>query len=313
MSDQAAGLRRLADEVRQDIRSALASRARRTGLRLLAVASGKGGVGKTNLAVNLALAFAEQGQPVLLVDADLGLANADLLLGLEPRCHLGHVLQGQASLGDALLHGPLGLRLLPGGTALEDLAVVAPPRVLSLLAQLTEAAPTGDLVLLDVGAGLSPLVRALLGAVPEVLVVTTPEPTSVADAYATMKVLARESLTTAVHLVVNQAEGLAEARDTSRTLARVARRYLGIAVTELGYVPRDPCVPRAVRDKRPFLLACPRSPASRAVRELALRLGGGGPAAFRTSGWGEFLTRFLRGMLGTSGDEQPAATEAPEG
>ncbi len=313
MADQATGLRRLADEVRQEIRGALAGRARGGGVRLLAVASGKGGTGKTNLAVNLALAFREQGQPVLLVDADVGLANADLVLGVEPRLHLGHVLGGQVRLADALVSGPLGLRLLPGGTALEDLAFLGPAHVLSLLNQLTAEVPAGDLVIVDVGAGLSPLVRSLLCAVTEVLVVTTPEPTAVADAYATMKVLARERPETVVYLVVNQAEGPAEAREVSRTLARVARRYLGMTVTELGFVPRDPCVPRSVREKRPFLLAAPRSPASRAVRELAQRLCGGGGAAFRATGWSEFLRRFLKGMLEARGDEQPVAAQEPEG
>lgn len=314
MEEQASGLRLLAEEVRREMRAALAARARRSGVRLLAVASGKGGTGKTNLAVNLALAFRERGLPVLLVDADVGLANADLVLGVEPRVHLGHVLSGQARLSEAVVPGPLGLRLLPGGTALEDLAALSPQQMLGLLEDLTLTVPGGEVVLLDLGAGLSPLVRALLGAAPEVVVVVTPEPTSLADAYATIKVLAREGADACIYLVVNQAESPAEARDVARTLARAARRYLGVAVTDLGYVPRDASVPRAVRERRPFLLARPNAPASRAVRELAGRLlAGEGTPAYRATGWGEFLRRVLGGLARGREHEQPVAQEAAEG
>lgn len=312
MSEQVAGLRRLADEMREEIRGAMRERARRSGLRLLAVTSGKGGVGKTNLAVNLALAFLELGQPVLLVDADLGLANTDLILGAEPRYHLGHVLRGQVRLAEAVYRGPEGLRLLSGGVALEDLATLPSEQILSFVSQLPDLAGRGDLVLLDTGAGLSGHVRAFLAAAPEVLVVTTPEPTALADAYASIKVLSREHPESTVYLVVNQADNAREARETSHTLSRVARRYLGMAVQEIGYIPRDPAVPRAVREKRPFLLAAPSAPASVAVRQVAARLNGEGFNGFREAGWGGFVSRFLKGILGAPSDERVAAEEEPK-
>lgn len=311
MSEQVAGLRRLADAMREEIRGAMRERARRSGLRLLAVTSGKGGVGKTNLAVNLALAFLELGQPVLLVDADLGLANTDLLLGAEPRYHLGHVLRGQARLAEAVYRGPEGLRLLSGGVALEDLAGLPPEQILSFISQLPDLAGRGDLVLLDTGAGLGGHVRAFLAAAPEVLVVTTPEPTALADAYASIKVLSREHPESTVYLVVNQADNPREAREAAHTLSRVARRYLGMNVQELGYIPRDPAVPRSVREKRPFLLAAPNAPASVAVRQVAARLNGEAFNGFREPGWGGFVSRFLKGILGAPSDERVAAEEEP--
>lgn len=300
MAEQVAGLRRMAEALRGDIQSTLRAHSRRSGVRIVAVTSGKGGVGKTNFAVNLALAMVEQGQPALLVDADLGLANADLILGAEPPYHLGNVLRGQVSLGEAVFTGPGGLRLLAGGTALEELANLPPERIMQFLSQLPDAARSGDLVLIDTGAGLAALVRAFLGAAPEVIVVTTPEPTAIADAYATIKVMARENQGVTVFLVVNQAEHQKEAREASRTLVRVASRYLGVSLRELGSIPRDPCVPRSVREKRPFFLAAPSAPASQAVRAVAARLQG--EDVRHQAGWGSFIAIFLKGLLRFSAD-----------
>lgn len=306
-ADQAEGLRRLAGELRAGFRDALRARALARGVRVIAVTSGKGGVGKTNLTVNLALALLQQGQRVLVVDADLGLANANLVLGTTPAWHLGDVLQGRCLLAEAVHTGPGGLRLLAGGTALEELAAAPASQVASLLRQLAEVAREAEIVLLDCGAGLGGQVRALLAAAPEALVVVTPEPTSLADAYATLKAIARENPGARVSLVVNQAEGAGDAQRVSRALVRAAHRHLGMAAEPLGMVPRDAAVARAVRERRPFLLAEPEAPASRAVRALAARLappaagrGGARPAASGAAAgtWGGFLTRLLIGGRG---------------
>lgn len=296
MAEQVAGLKRLAGELRGEISSALRARSAERGVRVLAVTSGKGGVGKTNFSVNLGLALAEAGQRVLLIDADIGLANVDLLLGREPPYHLGHVLRGRCRLSDAVYTGPRGLRVLSGGTALEELTSLPAEQVVRFLSQVPEVAGQGEMVILDTGAGLSGQVRAFLSAAPEVIVVSTPEPTALADAYATIKVLVQENAEARIYLVINQAQDREEARDAARTLTRVSQRHLGCTLCELDYIPRDPAVPRAVRQRQPFMIAAPASPASQAIRYAAGTLLGQPPVEAR--GWGRFFARLMQGLRG---------------
>lgn len=291
--DQAAGLRELARGVRGNIIGALGAGNTAKGARLIVVTSGKGGVGKTNLALNLALALREDGHPAMLLDADLGLANAVLLLDMEPRYQLSDVFHGRCRLLDAVCVGPRGLRLISGGVALGDLAVLPLERVNSFLSQLPDLINPGETVFLDTGAGLSPMVRSFLRAAPEVMLVTTPEPTAVADAYATIKVISRENPLAKVHLVVNQARWESEAADTAYVLQAMAHRYLNRGLNHLGWIPKDESVPRSVRDRKPFLLAAPRAPAAWAVRRVARLLNGSPPPQ---KGWSSFIRRYFGGV-----------------
>lgn len=296
MTDQMAGLRKLAGEVRVGMVDALRARSARKGVRLIAVTSGKGGVGKTNLTVNLGLALVELGERVLVFDSDPGLANVNVILGLEPTFHLGHVLSGRCSLREAICVGPWGLRFISGGSALTGLADLPVGRVMELLGQLPEAAGEGEIVLFDTGAGLSGQVRAYTAAVPEVVVVTNPEPTALSDAYVTIKMVARENAGARIHLLINEVESGAEAREVIGVLARVVRRHVGVTVSALGYVPKDPSVPCSVRRQQPFVLSYPAAPASCAVKGVARFLLGDIPAS--AGGWGRFLTRFAELLEG---------------
>ncbi len=296
MAEQLTGLRRLAEELRGEISTAMRARTADQGVRVVAVTSGKGGVGKTNFSVNLALALVDMGQRVLLVDADLGLANVDLVLGTDSPHHLGHVLHGRCRLAEAVHEGPRGLRILSGGTALEELTSLPAEQIVDFLSQVPEVAGRGEIVILDTGAGLSGQVRAFLAAAPEVIVLTTPEPTAMADAYATIKVLVRENAAAHIYLVINQAQGREEAREAAGTLARVSLRYLGRVLHELDFIPRDPSVPRAVRERQPFIVAAPAAPASQAVRRVAASLLGRPPEP--AAGLGGFFARFMRGLRG---------------
>jgi flagellar biosynthesis protein FlhG len=238
--------------------------------RSLLLTSGKGGVGTSNLALNLAVALGEIGQRVVLVDADLGLANIDLLCGITPRHDLGDVLGGDGPLSDAVIDGPNGVKILPGAHGMRTLPEVlgdGPARLATELAGLEAGA---DLLIVDAGSGLGPGIATLAAAADEVVVVTTPEPTSVADAHATIGRFRRLSLSgVRLRALVNQAASADEAADVLDRLGASSRQFLGAVVTPLGYVRSDPHVPLAVRARRPFLLAYPNSLASRGVRWLA--------------------------------------------
>lgn len=237
--------------------------------RVIAVASGKGGVGKTNLAVNLSLQLCRLGRQVILFDADLGLANADLILGLQPRWNLTHFFSGGRSLAEIMCEGPEGLKLIPSGSGISQLADLGPQereRVLSHFALIEDQA---DYLIVDTGAGISRNVVAFAQAAEEVLVVTTPEPTARLDAYGLIKVLAQDGYTGRIRVIVNMAESAAEGQDVAKLMETLASRFLNIHVETLGVVPRDKDVPRSVRAQRPFSLEHPDGAASRAVAAMA--------------------------------------------
>ena len=243
--------------------------------RVIAITSGKGGVGKTNLAVNLAGTLARAGKKVVLLDADMGLANADVLCGLDLRHNLAHVVARRKSLDEVLAVGPGGFRLAAGATGLARMADLPAGEHGRLLNALDSLEDSADLILVDTGAGISPNVLSFTRAADDVLVVTTPEPTAVTDAYATIKVVLRgreKGSGPRVSLLVNQAKHAAEAKNVYERVAKVAAQFLGVALDDAGFIPADKAVTRAVRARKPFVIAEPRSDAARAVERLAARL-----------------------------------------
>jgi len=241
-------------------------------VRTLAIASGKGGVGKSNLAANLAVALGEMGARVLLVDADLAQANLDLLLGLNPRFDLQHVLLGDKSLEEIVVHGPLGVSLIPASSGVPEIADLDDYRLECLLRGLGNLEADVDLILIDVASGTSRQVLSFCLAASEVVVVTTPEMPAFSDAYGMIKLLQQRGLTRPLHLVVNAAGSAEEAEEVAHRLRLVARRFLKLEPGTLGYVPFDPAIPRAVRRQEPVVTAFPRSPAAGAYRALAAQL-----------------------------------------
>jgi flagellar biosynthesis protein FlhG len=238
----------------------------------LAITSGKGGVGKTSVAVNLALLLARAGSRTCLLDGDLGLANVDVLLNLHPRSSLREVLTGTASLEQVLMEGPGGLRILPAASGIEALADLSPEAQRGLVAQLPALGDLAEVLVLDTAAGLSPTVLALVQASDDVIVVTTPEPTALTDAYAMVKVLSRRQPALPVSLLVNEVAHAAEGREVHQHLNRIVRRFLGRELPLAGWIPRDECVERAVREQRPLVLFFPHARASVALGELARRM-----------------------------------------
>ncbi|HUX00682.1 MAG TPA: MinD/ParA family protein [Phycisphaerae bacterium] len=242
--------------------------------RVLAFVSGKGGVGKTNLAVNMGLGLAAAGRRVLLVDADLGLANVDLLLGQRPHGDLGHVLEGRMALEEIVQEGPAGMRWIAGAAQMPRLARLSQKRRDQVLESLSDLETQHDFLLLDAPAGVGPDVLCLARQADELILVTTPEPTALMDAYALLKTAAAagaESLGQ-VWLVVNLVAHRRDAERVHRRLQEAAERFLGVPVALLGYVFCDGHVGRAVQRQQPILFAYPHSQGAWCLKRLVRAL-----------------------------------------
>ncbi|HZR84505.1 MAG TPA: MinD/ParA family protein [Candidatus Binatia bacterium] len=251
--------------------AALGTHARRAA-RTIAVASGKGGVGKSNVVANVAIALARRGQRVVVLDADLGLANIDALLGLEVRATLREVLAGSCRVADTIVEGPAGVRFVPAASGYEEMTRITPEHAMRLLEEFEELEAASDFVLVDTAAGISANVLFFAAAAHEALVVLTPEPTSLTDAYALVKVLATRYAARRLDVLVNLARDRAEAERTFGQVARVAERFLGVDLRWRGWVPWDAEVGEAVRRQRALLEFAPASPAARALDAFAAEI-----------------------------------------
>jgi len=243
-------------------------------LRVIAVTSGKGGVGKSNIVVNLGLSLASQGRKVLLIDADLGLANLDIMLGLNPRYTIDDVLSRRKSLPEVLLKGPGGVKILPASSGIPALADLDRHQKMFLLDELDHYGESLDVVLIDTGAGISRNVLFFNIAAQERIVVANNEPTSLTDAYALIKVLVTQHGERRFLLLVNGVSQPKEAEAVHRTLTRVLESFLGreVNLKYLGFIPHDEAIPKAVRRQQPVLTLYPRAPASKSFNQLARRL-----------------------------------------
>lgn len=264
MRDQAEGLRRLVKK-------------EKTSSRIIAVTSGKGGVGKTNIAVNLALALRQLDYRVALVDVDLGLANVDIILGVTPPYTLGHVFRGEKTIDEIIAEGPLGLQVLAGGSGVADLANLNGWRLEVFISSLERLNKEYDFIILDTGAGIHRNVLSFVLATTEVLVVTTPEPTAITDAYGLIKVIKQRSPDAEVRLIVNMAKNPNEAEMVAEKLNSVLREYVQWEVDYLGYVLYESQVNKAVAEQMPILLSYPSSMTSRSLKRIASTIAGEEP------------------------------------
>lgn len=238
----------------------------------IAVASGKGGVGKSNVAVNVALELAELGHRVTLLDADMALANADVLLGITPKYHLGHVLTGQRTLQEVQIEVTDGLRLIPGGSGVAELASLSLDQHARLMAELRAIETDSDFMIIDTAAGIAGNVIGILKAVSEVIIVTTPDPTALVDAYATIKLMHQAVTDTPIRIVVNDVVELGDADRVFKQLRTTTARFLNREIDYLGTIPHDSELIEAVREQRPVVQYAPETPASRALRLIARTL-----------------------------------------
>lgn len=241
--------------------------------RVLAVTSGKGGVGKTSLVVNLGLALSRLGYRVVIIDADLGLANIDVMINSVSRYNLTDVINGSKNIRDVIMKGPLDLKIIPGGTGLFDLANLDQARRGVLLDQLSELEDEGDFIIIDTAAGISRQVISFVEAADDFILVTTPEPTAMTDAYSVLKVLSDRGLKDKGKIVVNLTRNLQQGHKIFAGLSRVVQKYLpSMELNYLGDVRHDPAVSNAVHSFVPFVISNPQSAASTAVSRIAWRI-----------------------------------------
>lgn len=262
--------------------------------RILAVTSGKGGVGKSNFSLNFALALQARGKRVLVFDADIGLANIDVLLGDHPPYNLYHLLNRERTMEEIIREHSSGVSFIAGGSGFRELLDLSPEELDSFAAQIETLSTRYDYILFDTGAGLSKETLKFILAAEETILVTTPEPTSLTDAYAILKMVAGMDRTVTYRLVVNRVSYPKEGQATADNFRMAAERFLSLDIPLLGFIPDDPYVSKAVRKQTPFLAAFPTCPASRSIRELADQMDAGAPKPQdRESGMARFVKKMV--------------------
>ena len=241
-------------------------------IRTIAITSGKGGVGKTNVATNLAVALRQLGENVLIFDGDLGLSNVDVLLGLVPKYNIQHVLNGQKRLKDVIVEGPQGIKILPASSGIQEMTYLDEFQRLKVLEEFEDYQGEIDTLIIDTGPGISSNVAFFSITAQNIIVVISPEPTAVTDGYALIKVLFTKYQEKKFKILVNSANNASEALTVFRHLSETAEKFLQVSLDYLGFLPKDEAVQKAVRAQKSFLDAYPEAAASKSILSIAGRL-----------------------------------------
>jgi len=266
--------------------------------RVITVTSGKGGVGKTNVTINLAIALSEQGLRVVILDADFGLANIDVLFGIIPQYSLVDVIKNKRSILEILSDGPKNTKFISGGSGVEDLVKLNNEQILRFVEKMSLLDKLADIIIIDTGAGLSERVMSFVMAADEVLLVTTPEPTSITDAYALIKMVSNRDKAKKVRLIVNRADDISEASDVMNKLTMVADKFLGMRLEPSGYILHDETVVKAVKQQQPFLIVYPKCQAAKNIKEICMKLveNGTSPETTQNTGIRSFFSKLVSFM-----------------
>lgn len=270
IDDQAAGLRKRAKQKFRGEGSKEGLASHKT--RIICIASGKGGVGKSNITLNLGLALQDMEEKVLLIDGDMGMANLDILLGLTPRYNLGHIIKGECSYEEALMYGPDNLSILPGTSGAEDFVNISYEEVIRLLECSSQMEADYDIIIIDIGAGAHESVINFIGAADEALIVVTPEPTSIMDAYSLIKILADNHLHMKLGLLLNQVENNREADKIADRIKTAVGKYLELDLDLRGIIPYDNHIKKSVKKQRAVIEMYPNSRAGQAILKTASSL-----------------------------------------
>jgi len=238
-------------------------------VRVIAVTSGKGGVGKSNVSLNLAVSLSQAGENVLVMDADMGLANLDVLLGLSPKQNLHHVLEGKCSLEDIIIDGPAGISIIPASSGVRSMSELSAAQNMGIIQAFSELTRPIDTLIVDTAAGLADSVVSFARAAKEVIVVVCDEPASITDAYAMIKVLNKDYGIQRMHVLANQAQSLQQGRELYMKLAKVSDKYLEVALDYMGAIPYDDYLKKAVQKQKCVTDVFPRSPSSLAFHQMA--------------------------------------------
>lgn len=280
--DQATNLRKLVLENRQVKKT-----------RTIAIASGKGGVGKSSLAVSIAIALARHEVSVTLLDADLGLANVNVILGIIPKFNLYHVIKGKKKLKEIVIEVPENIKIIAGASGFHQLANLDAKQRADFIEAVSEL-DSDDYMIIDTGAGVSQNVLSFVLAADEVIVVTTPEPTAITDAYGIIKSIASQAPEKTIKLVVNRVQSVAEGRRVAQRVINIAGQFLNVKVENLGFVYEDVSVPKSVRNQKPFIVSYPKSKASVCVSLIAQRIINKETEEGKASGLPGFFKRLFR-------------------
>ncbi len=285
--DQAANLRKLVVQNKKD-----------KNTRTIAITSGKGGVGKTSLAVSLSLALARGGSSLTLLDADLGLANINVILGLIPKYNLYHVIKGKKKLRDIVIDIPEGIKIIAGASGFHQLANLDIKQRNEFIKSVADL-DSDDFMIIDTGAGVSQNVLSFLIASDDVIVVTTPEPTAITDAYGIIKSIAAQTADKPVKLIVNRVNSVAEGKRVAQRVINIAGQFLNVKVENLGFVFDDMYVPKSVRIQKPFILSYPKSKASVCISMIADRIANRESEEVKGSG----ITAFFKNLFISDNDD----------
>lgn len=257
LTDQAGGLRKMASI---------------KPVKVLAISAGKGGVGKTNIAVNLSIALAKKGKQVLLFDADLGLSNVDILLGISPTLNLSQVIQGQCDIEEVIVNGPAGLRIIPASSGIQQMSELDPLQITGLIRSFSEIGEGIDYLVVDTAAGISSNVINYLLAAQDILLVVCDEPTSLTDTYAMIKLLSRDYGIKNFNIVVNMVKDAKQAKMVYTKLFGAVEKFLSVCLQYSGFVPQDDYVRFAVKEQRAFIEQYPKSRAALSIQQLAQKV-----------------------------------------
>lgn len=261
--------------------------------RIVTITSGKGGVGKTNFAVNLAISLSEKGFRVLIIDADFGLANVNIILGIKVKWDLSHVLNGEKTVQEIIAEGPNGIKFISGGSGLQELLNLSEKKVEKYIQQLLQLRDIADIILVDTGAGITDNIMKFVFSSNEVILVTTPEPTALMDAYALTKTVSKIDKNVKMRLVVNMAQSVEEAENTITNFTVLTGTYLGMKVEGLGYLLYDKLVAEAVRLQSPYMNSFPKCEVAKNMQKIAMSFIDEPGEAFYKNNFTKFLKRFF--------------------
>jgi flagellar biosynthesis protein FlhG len=276
--DQAAGIRKMNNP---------------NPVKVIAITSGKGGAGKSNLSVNLGIALAQKGRRVAILDADMGLANVDILLGIYPKFNLSHVLTGEKTLQEIIQVGPSGLKVIPGASGIQKMAELSVTEQASLIHAFSELDKDLDVLIVDTAAGISASVVNFTRACQEIIVVVCDEPTSLTDAYAFIKLLNRDYKLSNFHVITNMVKTAQQGQALFQKLTKVTDHYLDVTLRFIGAVPHDPNLGKAVQKQNPVVVAFPDTKAAISIKEIAGKIDNW-PVQAHT---GSFINFFVERML----------------
>ncbi len=301
MEDQAKKLRQLVQESRLEKERQLpvSLLSEKAGFsprsRVIAISSGKGGVGKTNLVANLGIALAKTGKKVLIFDADLGLANVDILMDINPKYNLHHLISGQKNLSEIMVEGPHNIKIVPGASGISELADLSDRQREELITSFVGLEDEADVILIDTGSGISRSILSFILAAREVFVVTTPDPTAITDAYGLVKTITQEDPGLDIKLIVNMVKGEREAVEIGDRIIRVSKTFLNKQIETLGHIVADTSVSSAIRRQEPFILSYPNCAAAKCINQLITRINREIPEIQQGEGLRSFLSRLFMG------------------